>query len=707
MDEETVTADQPADAPAKKDYKKAFEMIQEREKELKDKWHDKEGKRTWEIYLGDAVGVPFNILYSNTETVVPAVFSQKPIPKVLRRYDEERADVPAKAMRRMLEFCMDTNLPSYPNFMTAVEDAVLDAALPGQGMFRLRIVNSLPVLDYVAWDKFVWAYCERWEDHMWEAFRHDMQPDDVISSFKLGEDAARLFKSKCGSSEDKNSLTDEKKPNTVLVYEYWNKNTLQRCFLCEEAENCCLLEEADPLGLENFFPTPNPLKFIHSTTDTMPRALYKLYREQAEELNEITRRIKAVTKAIKVRGIYAGNLPELPKLFERDDDNILVPSEDGSQILSMQKGLDAYIWMVPIDKLIVVLEKLFLARDQVKGTIYEILGIGDILRGVSKASETLGAQKLKDKWGSLRINKVRDRTANFIREGLRLLAEGAAKHTPAELWEQVTGLKLASPIEGMLRAQQGQMALPGMAPQGAMGAPNLGTPPQPEQSAPAQPAAPAPPPMDWATVLKILQNDLSRAYTIDVETDSTVDPEATAQKEELSEFMNAFGQAMSGLAPLAEGSPEGFEAAKAILVGIISKFDLGEEVEPLLRKLPVPKSLQGLPPEVAKLQQELQQREQKVKQAEEAVAQDQQLAKDLIAESKATADAIKMAQEKLNRDRAQAAEDQKMRLQEIDLAKGNAVLEIKTAGVEVKAQKAELAAQRKAQAAAAKPPGGA
>ena len=49
-------------------------------------------------------------------------------------------------------------------------------------------------------------------------------------------------------------------------------------------------------------------------------------------------------------------------------------------------GLANHIWMVPIDIWVQALDKLFLAREQLKQAIYEIMGISDIMRGSTKAT---------------------------------------------------------------------------------------------------------------------------------------------------------------------------------------------------------------------------------------------------------------------------------------------------------------------------------
>lgn len=654
------------------DYRKALSQVEEREQLLKTKWHGN-GKLAWEIYLGEDEQTPFNILYSNTETIVPAVFSRKPIPRVLRRHDEQRADVPAELVKRFLSFCMDTNLPGYPAFMTTVEDAIMDASLPGQGLFRVRLVDGLPVLDYVPWNMFVWGFARRWEDVQWIAFAHDMTLEAVFKAFPdLTDDQKRGMEAKVGQTDEtaKDPEMGEKAPNSVRVWERWDKRTMTREFLCDAIENCCLLSEADPLKLDGFFPIPpRPLNYLRSTTDLMPRALYRLYQEQAEELNTVTRRLKKVVEAIKVRGVYAGQLPEIASLFSENEDNTLIPTEAQSTIMTMNKGLDAYIWLIPIDKLIVVAKELYMARDAIKQTIYEILGIGDILRGVSKASETLGAQQIKDKWGSVRINRMREKTAEFIRDGLRLLAEVGIKHTPPEAWEKITGLKLKSQMEVMVLQKEGQ---------------------------------PVPPMSTWEEVLGMLQDDLTRAYLIDIETNSSVDPAATEEKAEMAEFMNAFGQTMGGLRDVMTSSPQGWELGKVIIDGIVSKFDLGQEISPKLMALPPPPSVSGPPPEVQKMQQEAQKKMAEVQQREQAVLADEQTLRETQQATQQAADAIKAQQDQVKLDREGLRREEEAAKTRIESLTKESLAEIKMEKANLALEKANFAGEKAAVAAQAK-----
>lgn len=627
--------DKEASPPAaSQDATALYTQVANRHKDFKDKWVGP-GQKIQEMYQGDKCDdTPFNILYSNTEVLVPSIFSKAPIPVVKRRHDETRADVPAKASERFLSYVMDTNLAGYPAFVDALESAILDAALPGLGQFRVRLVNQLPQLDYVSYENFIWGYAKRWERVPWIAYGHDMTKTDIETQFKLSEEAKAKFK---GESVADDGSDESSKDATYKVYEVWDRRTKKVRFVCDAYEGCLLQESDDPLRLEGFYDCPQPLVFVLSTGDLKPRPLYNLYKAQAEELNRLTGRIKRVTEAIKVRGIYNGTLPEMANVLgQGQEENMLIPASKPS-VMANEGGLDRQIWIMPFEKLVVTLAALQEARERVKSTIYEILGIGDILRGTSKASETLGAQQIKDKWGSLRINKMREKTARFVRSGLRLLLEVGAKHSPEEIWAPATGLELPSAVQVLVLQQSRQQ----------------------------------PPKDSWPSVLKTLQDDMQRSYIIDIETNSTVDSEATQDKQDIAEFMTAMGQALTGLQPLAQQGPEGFIAAKAIMTEFIKKFRMGPEIQRILEQMQPPPTPQ-IPPEIQeqmqKKQQELDQREQQVGQQEKSLQQQTQSLKDLLAKIESKGQEVQLAQKQLESAMKTAGKELDLEAKEADLA---------------------------------------
>ena len=82
----------------------------------------------------------FNILFSNTETLAPALYNSVPRPVVQRRFKD--ADPLGKSasllVQRTLEFLLDTDMRDYPSFDDLMQSAVLEALVPGRGVTRFK-----------------------------------------------------------------------------------------------------------------------------------------------------------------------------------------------------------------------------------------------------------------------------------------------------------------------------------------------------------------------------------------------------------------------------------------------------------------------------------------------------------------------------------------------------------------------------------------
>ena len=63
------------------------------------------------------------------------------------------------------------------------------------------------------------------------------------------------------------------------------------------------------------------------------------------------------------------------------------------------------------------------AREDIKGQIYEITGISDIIRGQTAASETATAQQIKGQYAGLRLKSMQETVALFASELLRIKAQ--------------------------------------------------------------------------------------------------------------------------------------------------------------------------------------------------------------------------------------------------------------------------------------------
>lgn len=561
-----------------------IDLIRRRARVLRKDWLD-DADTAVKIYEADGEEVQFNILYSNTETLLPALYNSTPRPEVSRRYTQVGLDKSldtaiASTAERLLEYFADSNDQEYETFDDAVREAVLQALVPGLGQVRVRYKNEggyqQICFDSVPYDRFVWGYARKWSRVPWVAFGLDLTKEDFEKYFpdfaKTDEykrfDWEALERDSSPYRVDSDKF-DERSP-AVLVWEVWSHEEKRIVFVCERFKSRFLLEEQFPFELSSRFPCPPPLVFVRRNANLTPKPPYELYRRQAEELNEVTYRLQKVLKAIKVRGGYNSAMQEIGDVLSKDDTELVPVNDVGS--FTEHGGFEKNIWLLPIDKLIQVAQQLYTARAECKNVIYEIMGIADILRGSSVASETAKAQEIKNQWGTLRVKRMQKDVQAFCRTVFRIAFEFAANlFTPATV-ASITKLPYVTEAvkqQAMLAAQN-QAADPQI-----LAAASLPT---------------------WDQIIPLMRDRFERTYRIDVETNSTVDLEATEDKAAIAEFMNAWGQMMSGIVPLVESGAMPFEVAKLVMSEIFRRFRFARRVEQALDAIGPPQ-----PKEDAKL----------------------------------------------------------------------------------------------------------
>ena len=622
---------------------KELTACREREKDYR-----QTGQRILDLYDGTkADETPFNILYSNTETLIPALYSATPRPDVQRRFkdDDPLGKAAAQAGKRMLEHLLDTNLDGYETFDDGMQAATLTALLPGRATTVVKYdgpeedyATETVCLDSKLWNRTYYGFAHRWDHTPWIAYEDCIDRPEAVRLF--GEDVAALLTFSEQEAQDASDDTKAKREEPhqgerqiTRIYQIWDKEGGKKVrYVSEQVKDRFLKVEDDPLQLTGFFNSPKPLTFLKKPHSLLPTALYVLYESQAKELNDLTRRIKHITKAIKARALYDGELGDDVKKLMDADDNTLVPSEKSSS-LAAEKGLENAIWFWPVDKLIVVLRELYGAREQCKQVIYEITGISDIIRGASKASETLGAQEIKTQWGTLRLKRAQKEVARYARDLLRLMLEIAATKFSEETWAKMTGLPFLlsekynelTTIKALLtqQVQQLQASMPPPQP----GAPPPPMPPQVQQLQQVTQQLQAP---QWSAVLDLLRDDFQRAYRIDIETNSTVEPEAAEDQQMIQEVLMALSQVMQGLGPLVMKGVLPFQAAQVMLLTIIRRFRFGVELEDTIKAMQPPKPEDdGKAAELAQMQQQMAQQQM---QAQQQTAQQDLQVKTMTAE---------------------------------------------------------------------------
>lgn len=583
----------------------------------------KEGERILDIYSGKKTeSTPFNILFSNTETLLPALYSAIPRPVVQRRFkdDDPLGKAAAQAGQRVLEFLLDTNVDGYETYDDGMKAATLDGLLPGRGVTCVKYDASmgemaddstddeapaaedvpretipykeseLACVDTRSWNRVYFGYAKKWSKVPWVAYEEHIDREEATRLF--GEEiAAKIIYTENEIDEEKEDNPrgsaddrDKGERKTACIYQIWDRDGGRKVrYVSQQFPEDFLKVEDDPLQLTGFFNCPKPLQFIEKSNDLMPVALYCLYENQAKELNRLTVRINRIVEAIKARGVYDSELGEELGNIMKADDNALVPA-DKSSSLAAEKGLNNAIWFMPIEQLVATLMQLYQAREQCKRVIYEVTGISDIIRGSSVASETATAQNLKSQWGTLRLKRLQKEVQRYARDLLRMLLEIAATKFSEETWAKMTGLPFVTTEQRQQLDMVAQAAQQQMAQMQAMGQQPNPQQQQQMQQLQAELAKPV-----WGQVLGMLRDDMQRAYRIDIETNSTIEPEAAEDQKNISDLMNAMGQYLNGVGPLVAKGVMPFGVAQSMLLAISRRFRFGSEIEEFIKQMQAPK----------------------------------------------------------------------------------------------------------------------
>lgn len=562
----------------------------------------KKGERVMKRYRQAEVRKhSFNILWSNTETLRPAIYNSLPKPDVRRRFKDEDpiGKAVSEVLARSLEYTLDTT-----DFDCQIKECVLDMLLPGRGVARVRYIPSFKqvgvdsltheeeaeqhpedapealegddeeldweqtTIEHVQWDDFRMGTGKEWAEVCWVAFRHRMTRDELEDQFgEVGKDVPLDASADDDVEREKDEAVKEAF-KTAEVWEIWDKDEKKVFFIASAYKDAPLKSLDDPLGLQQFFPCPKPLYAFEDGSNTVPVPLFEMYKEQADELDTVTKRINILIKGLKMRGIYDSTLSELSELM-RGEDNDLIPASNVTALLE-RGGLEKAIWFMPIEQAAKVLQILQLQREATKQVIYEITGISDILRGSTNASETATAQQIKSQWGSMRLKRLIGDVAYFIRDLIRMQAELIGEKFQPETYATMTGLKYPTGEEkqqAMLQyQQQAQMA----------------------QMQGQQPPPPPQMPPSWDEITQVLRDDKLRTFKVDVETDSTVASSMESDMAALKDVIGSVGQMIQQFGPAVQMGYLPVEAMKELLMGVTRRAKLGNAVEDAFDKIKQP-----------------------------------------------------------------------------------------------------------------------
>ena len=547
----------------------------------------KRAEQSYRDERDDNLKSEFPIWWSTVEITKAAIFANPPKPDVRKRYNDQSKteDRLAQSIERSLSFTEDTTY-FYDNGQLAVGDFVVagcgeakveldtetqDAPIidpltqqpiigeDGEPMMQKVIVKQSVRLRHFHWSKFGWEPGKDWDSCGWVYFTHDMTADEIEDQFKIEEDKIALI---CGNQKD----ATKRYQTTYPVHEVWDKKTKKQLFVCQGLDDP-LEENDDPLKLAGFFPCPKPMMTNVKSESYIPKPDYCFIEKQCNNINRMSARITSLTQNIKDVGFYDAQLGELSQLATAPD-GTLVPIKNLMERLnkSGKTDFDSVMAMQDNSTKVAVLRELIAQRDIEKNNVFETVGIADIVRGASQASETAAAQTIKAQWANVRIGPKIKAIAMFFREVFRLEAEVIAEHFTLDQLNRMSGMELT-----------------------------------PEEHA-------------------ALKNDLSRQYAIDVETDSTLAADDAEERGQRLEMVKAMTDYLNVYLPLAQQNLIPAEMVKQTMLFVIRSFKYGRQLE---------ESMQNLPDNVQQLQKLQQQLQQCQQQLEQATQQNQQMQQEL------------------------------------------------------------------------------
>jgi hypothetical protein len=464
----------------------------------------------------------------------------------------------------------------------------IDEAETAGGIYREdqeRIEYECAPVDYVHWRDFGLTVARTWEEVTACWRKVYLGRPALVERFgeELGgkipldtrPETSKSFNEKMGEGAKE-----------ACVYEIWDKTSGEVIWLSKSMGKI-LDTKADPLKLENFWPCPKPLFSTLTTDSLIPVPDYVLYQDQARQLDTLADRIDGFIQALKVRGVYDASEPSLQRLFTEGENNSLLPIKNWGAFAEKQ-GMAGAINLVDIAPIAAALQMAYQAMEQVKGQIYEIMGIADIQRGQTDPNETLGAQIIKSNNAAGRLKTMQHAVVDFATELLSIKAQIICNHFTDDTIVKISGAMQLSPQDQQLIPQ----------------------------------------------ALALLRNEAAKNFRIEVTSDSMIFQDEQQEKQDRIAFLSSVGSFLQTALPATQSNPELAPLLMEMLKFGATAFKAGKQLEGMidqtadeLRKVAEASKGQPKPPtpEQQKMQMQMQIEQAKMQAAQAKAQQDMAL----------------------------------------------------------------------------------
>lgn len=534
----------------------------------------------------------FNILWSNIQTLVPACFSRLPQPDVSRRFRDQ--DPVGRVASLILERVLDYEIQHYPDYRVTLGQCVYDRFLGGRGIAWARYEPHFKAMqqqaptdgvqasedqdepgeeldyecaptDYVAWKDFGHTVARTWEEvtAVWRVVYMSAQQLEA----RFGADVAKTIPLDSKPGEKKPG--EEAPENRGVIYEIWDKPT-KRVYWLAKSLGKFIDKRDDPLSLDGFFPCPRPLYATITNDSLVPVPDFVLYQDQANELDILADRITGLVRALQMKGVYDATQPELGRLFTEGMNTQMIPVKNWAAFAEKQ-GLAGAIDLVEVKPIAETLQIAYEAMEQVKGQVYEITGISDIIRGQTEASETATAQEIKGQYASLRLRRMQNDVSQFAAEMLALKAQIICNKFDPQVVARLASVDQLNPADQQYIGPAMELLF---------GARLTDPSAEPDK------------------------NPL-RDFRIDIKADSLVQLDERAEKQDRVEFLTAVGGFLKEAAMVGAQAPTVVPLIMELLKFGVTGFKVGRTIEGVFDQVADQLKQAGPPPDPEQMRQQI------------------------------------------------------------------------------------------------------
>jgi hypothetical protein len=627
----------------------------------------------------------YQMFWANCEVIKPAIYSNCPVPVVVPKFKDRRPVY--QAASELMERCTTVafDLTCIDELMKQIRD---DLVIAGRGVPWCRYEDGKDDDSFYGYEKvcidfkhrrdFLHSISRCWYEVSWVA----------AASYLTRTEARERFNATSGDAYQQAEYRVDKDAKEVggadnreraKFWEIWHKGERRVCWVAKGCD--VILDEDDPhLDLREFFPCPKPAYGTCQRGSLVPVPDVMQYKDQLEEINMLTARIHALSDAIEAKGFYPAGGSELAEAIEtaiktHTPGRVLVPINNWA---AFGGSSDVIIWL-PIDQIATTITALVAQRKQIIDDIYQITGMADIMRGDTDPNETLGAQQLKTQYGSTRIRDKQDELARLARDLVEITAEIITEKFSAVTMIQMSQTQL--PTKAMI--QQQIQGIVQQLQQQQQQAQQLIQSPQVQQQAQQNPQAAQQAIAQFQQaqqaaqqevqkleqqptieqVLTFLKNNRSRAFVLDIETDSTIQADENADKQRRTEFLGMLSTLLPQLSMMIASQPQTAEFCGELLKFAVAPFRAGRSLDG---------AVDGL-----------------VEQITAASGQSANNKPDDPITAKSKAD-VKIEEMKLEYQKQKDAQDAQLKVAQMQLDDKHATMQIQ-AGLQTNAQKAQAA----------------